>query len=144
MENEPIILDFVLARKSTGSQNLRSGNEMISANDRLNFHVKAELAAHLRELGRIRAEECLRNLPEHVPFSPCRPCVVEITVHPPARWRNDVPNWYPTVKPLIDGCTDAGLFTDDSNEVIKRFVFEPGEKVDDKRYHVRLAVRDKT
>lgn len=38
--------------------------------------------------------------------------------------RFDPPNLYPTVKPLIDGFTDAGYWTDDDYHVIRRTIFE--------------------
>ncbi|QBX16900.1 hypothetical protein Javan291_0024 [Streptococcus phage Javan291] len=38
----------------------------------------------------------------------------------------DPPNFYPTVKALVDGLTDAGIWSDDNHEVIRFMTFEYG------------------
>jgi len=38
---------------------------------------------------------------------------VQVIVYPPTRRRLDPPNLYPTVKPILDGGTDAGVWLDD-------------------------------
>lgn len=41
---------------------------------------------------------------------------VDVFVYPPSKRRIDPPNLYPTVKPLIDGLTDANIWDDDDHE----------------------------
>jgi crossover junction endodeoxyribonuclease RusA len=60
-------------------------------------------------------------------FSEERPCTVTITVHGPTKRKFDAPNFWPTVKALQDGMTDAKLWTDDNGSVIKATTFKHGE-----------------
>lgn len=50
-----------------------------------------------------------------------------MTIYAPTKRRLDPPNFYPTVKALVDGLTDAGIWTDDNSEVIKFMTFKRGE-----------------
>ena len=50
-------------------------------------------------------------------------------------------NFYPTVKPLIDGMTDANMWTDDNAEVVQSVKFELGEVTDDKKYHLDILIK---
>lgn len=45
-------------------------------------------------------------------------CAIKIGVSPPSKRRIDPPNMYPTVKPFIDGLTDAGWWEDDNYNYI--------------------------
>lgn len=137
-----ITFTFELARSSKKAKALRNGNEMISSNDRLHYRVKSELAAHLRALSR---DQAIHNAPlsGYEPFSKNRPCRVGIRVYPPTRRRMDTPNWYPTVKPLIDGLTDAGVFTDDNNTVITSMTFIPGNEISGtKKYRIEILIQE--
>ncbi|WP_235888509.1 RusA family crossover junction endodeoxyribonuclease [Streptococcus pneumoniae] len=49
----------------------------------------------------------------------------------------DPPNLYPTVKAIIDGMTDAGIWTDDNHKVIKKLSFVYGGLSEEKG-HYRL------
>ena len=98
-------ISFDLARKTGKNITLRRGNMMISANDRMHYQVKGKITQFLRELA---CYECKRTgLVPETPYSPSRPCTVAVIVRPPTARRNDAPNWYPTVKALVDGMTDA-------------------------------------
>ena len=35
-------------------------------------------------------------------------------------------NWNPTIKPILDGFTDAGLWTDDNSDIVKYVTFAMG------------------
>ena len=122
---------FELKRKS-GNKGLKAGNEMISANDRMHPIVKAGITKHLRELGK-------NNTPQNVTFSKEYPCNVIITIHPPTKRRMDAPNWYPTIKALIDGLTDGGLWTDDNNEVIQSLTFKFGGLSGSDTYKIEIS-----
>ena len=139
---ETIRVVFDLNRSTKKSQNLSAGNEMINSNDRLHYRVKSELAAHLRALSR---DQAIHNAPlsGYEPFSKDHPCRVGIRVYPPTRRRMDTPNWYPTVKPLIDGLTDAGVFTDDNNTVITSMTFIPGNEISGtKKYRIEILIQE--
>ena len=128
---------YELSRSIAKGHSLRGGNEMISANDRLSIHVKADLTAHLRKLSTDVAHETY----EHIEmFSEDRTCYMAIVVSPPTKRRMDVPNWYPTVKALIDGLTDAGVFEDDNDNVIKSYMFMRGPVTDNKKYRIELIL----
>lgn len=133
-------IGFDLSRKTGKNITLRRGNMMISANDRMHYQVKGKITQFLRELS---CYECKHTgLVPKMPYSPSRPCTVIVTVRPPTARRNDAPNWYPTVKALVDGLTDAGVWTDDNNTVIKAMTFIAGEKSGTDRYRFELEVRD--
>ncbi|HEM4334855.1 TPA: hypothetical protein U1Y26_001530 [Streptococcus suis] len=101
--------------------NTKRRKEMLNANDRMNWAQKAKITAYLRQIGRL-------NVPKgkYVTHTKNRPCGLVVTIYAPTKRRMDPPNFYPTVKALIDGMTDAGIWTDDSHEVIKYMMFEYG------------------
>lgn len=122
---------------------LRQGNEMISSNDRMNHHAQAAIAAHLREKGSLSATARIGKLSEREPiYTAQNPCHIIVRVCPPTMRRMDAANWYPTVKPIIDGFTDMGLFEDDNNNVVTSIVFMGGEKSGGKDYRFDLIIRD--
>lgn len=49
-----------------------------------------------------------------------------MTVYKPTNRRLDTPNLYPTVKALVDGMTEAKIWTDDNDDVIKSTKFQLG------------------
>lgn len=128
-------------KKSVSAKALRYGNEMISSNDRLDPHTKADLTAHLRNLSRETAFKEYEH-PERIMFSNVNPCHIGIVVCPPSDRRMDAPNWYPTVKALIDGLTDAGIFEDDNNKVIRSMIFIPGPVTSNKKYRIEIVIRE--
>ncbi|HEM5582631.1 hypothetical protein HO861_08430 [Streptococcus suis] len=101
--------------------NTKRRKEMLNANDRMNWARKAKITAYLRQIGRL-------NVPKGkcTAYTKKRPCGLVVTIFAPTKRRMDPPNFYPTVKALIDGMTDAGIWTDDSHEVIKFMTFEYG------------------
>ena len=66
-----------------------------------------------------------------------------VTIYAPTKRRMDPPNFYPTVKALVDGMTDAGIWTDDNHEVIKYMVFKYGglSGLKDK-YRIEIEVKE--
>lgn len=143
MNKTSICIAFELSRSTKKSQNLRSGNEMISSNDRLNYHVRAELTDHLRTVASFEARQYVGDIPKGTYlYSKKNPCHIVVHVCPPSSRRMDAPNWYPTVKPLVDGLTDMGMFEDDNNDVITAFTFIPGEKTTNKKYLIILEIRE--
>lgn len=132
---------YELTRSTAKHCQRRGGNEMISANDRMDFHVKAELTAYLRNLSTEVARRTYED-PERTMFSDVRPCHIGIVICPPTKRRMDAPNWYPTIKALIDGLTDAGVFEDDNNKVITSMTFVPGPKTDNKKYRIVIDIRE--
>lgn len=83
----------------------------LSANDRLHWRVKAKRTAALRELGALAARvDALHDL---------GPTLVVAHIGYPRNGKADPANAYPTVKALIDGFVDAGVWADDdSTQVI--------------------------
>lgn len=49
-----------------------------------------------------------------------------MTVFTPTKRRFDPPNIYPTIKAILDGFTDAGVWDDDNHEIIKSLTFRYG------------------
>ncbi|MGT2959332.1 endodeoxyribonuclease RusA [Streptococcus bovimastitidis] len=101
-------------------ENTKQRKEMLSSNDRLHFRKQANITKFLRQLAKLKASG------SSVSYSPKKPCKVSVAVFSPTRRRLDPPNFYPTIKAILDGFTDAGIWTDDNHEVIKLFSFEYG------------------
>lgn len=139
--NNSLSYRFSLARKSGKNSSLKKGNQMINSNDRLHYIVRGQLTDYLRKLAYSTAT---RQTPAFSPTSPLytekSPCGVLITVYPPTRRRFDPPNIYPTVKALIDGLTDAGVWEDDNNKIIKLMGFNLGGLSTTKNYIVQVTI----
>lgn len=121
--------------------------ELLNSNDRLHFAVKAKITADLR----MRAKYDARNylaiigmLEDPFIYSKHNPCGVTVTVFSPTRRRLDPPNLYPTVKALLDGFTDAGIWTDDNSEVIKSLTFLYGGLSGNKAYRLEIEIEGHT
>jgi crossover junction endodeoxyribonuclease RusA len=71
------------------------------------------------------------------PYSKRRPCGLVVTIYAPTKRRLDPPNFYPTVKALVDGLTDAGIWTDDNSEVIKFMLLN---EVDQAKYPENIGL----
>lgn len=127
-QHKHLKFDFVLTRKGGKNNSLANGNQIINANDRMNWRVKGLIAQFLRQLGHDKAVDSYYS-PDNPLFSPEKPCTVSILVLAPTRRRFDAPNLYPTVKPLVDGMTDAGVWSDDNNHVIKSMTFATSEQL---------------
>ena len=99
----------------------RPNNLFMNANGREHFFTRSEKTRVLRELAcalaRARKTRLYAPPPYHVT------CTITLDT---AR-RFDPPNAYPTVKALIDGLTDAGIWQDDNSDVIKVMSFQRGQ-----------------
>lgn len=127
-QHQHLKFDFVLTRKGGKNNSLTNGNQIINANDRMNWRVKGFIVQFLRQLGHDKSVDVFYS-PNNPLFSPENPCIVSILVLAPTRRRFDAPNLYPTIKPLIDGMTDAGVWSDDNNHVIKSMTFATSEQL---------------
>lgn len=66
-----------------------------------------------------------------------------ITVSPPTKRRLDPPNLYLTVKPLIDGMTDAAVWEDDSFDYMEEMSFRYGGATGKaSKFVIRILVED--
>lgn len=124
--------EYELTRK-TNPTTLKHGNQMISANDRMHFRVKSQLTQFLRRLSANRTWS-------RPVYTRKNPCIITIDVQPPTSRRMDAPNWYPTVKALIDGLVDSGLLSDDNNHVIKSTTFKSTKLSDTKNYKLVITI----
>lgn len=92
---------------------------MINANTPLNFRVKSIMIKALRDMG----EDIAREHNIETMFDKYK---VVVYVSPPSKRRLDPPNLYPTVKPIIDGMTDANVWEDDDWEHMESMTFKYG------------------
>lgn len=128
-DNENTKFEFWLPR-NTKNKKL---NMVINSNDRDHNKVTGHMVSRIRKLA---AYETKAKKDKHMlPFSPKRPCHLTVTVYKPTRRRLDTPNLYPTVKPLVDGMTEAGIWTDDNDNVIKSTKFQLGGLSGKKGYY---------
>ncbi|MDR2833467.1 MAG: hypothetical protein LBV67_07115 [Streptococcaceae bacterium] len=117
--------------------------ELINSNDRLHFQQKAKMTKALRDKAKMVVENKLDTTTLPL-YDKDKPCKVKVTIYSPTRRRLDPPNLYPTVKALIDGMTDAQLWTDDNYEVIKSMSFEYGGLSGSKAYKIELETEKLT
>ena len=103
--------------------NTKKLKQMLNANDRPHWTQKAKITAYLRSIASEKGREC-----NYIPYSKKRPCGLVVTIYAPSKRRLDPPNFYPTVKALVDGLTDAGIWTDDNSDVIKYMTFKRGRQ----------------
>lgn len=128
--NEPIILKFELTRK-----------QMLSANDRLHFQQKGKITRFLREIAHYEGMNVLKDY-FGLPYTEDKPCEVRVIVYAPTKRKYDPPNWSPTAKALLDGLTDAEIWTDDNFNIIKRVSFEHGGLSGNKNYKIKLEIME--
>lgn len=128
-ENKSTKFEFWLPR-NTKNKKL---NMVINSNDRDHNKVTGHMVSRIRKLA---AYETKTKKDKHMlPFSPKRPCHLTVTVYKPTRRRLDTPNLYPTVKALVDGMTEAKIWTDDNDNVIKSTKFQLGGLSGKKGYY---------
>lgn len=95
-------------------------NEWLTSNGRYHHMDRAKRTHTLRHKAYITALQALQNGDlTHYDVLP----LLVIQVGYSSRRRADPPNAYPTVKALIDGCTDAGLWDDDNSDIIHSCLF---------------------
>ncbi|MGQ7329569.1 hypothetical protein ACTGUS_11095 [Streptococcus suis] len=118
--------------------NTKRKKEMLNANDRPHWTQKAKITAYLRRIAFLKLSEG-----KYTTYTKKRPCGLVVTIYAPTERRMDPPNFYPTVKALVDGMTDAGIWTDDNHEVIKFMTFEYGglSGLKDK-YRIEIEVKE--
>lgn len=113
--------EFLLPRNTR----LKALNMVINSNDRFAHPVEKS-----KIIKRIRVFAYWHTLTtkdkERDKFSSSNPCEVIITIYNPTKSKLDPPNLYPTVKAIIDGMTDADIWTDDNHNVIKAMTFRYG------------------
>lgn len=90
----------------------------LSANSRMHWRRKAEITKQLRWIGNLSAHGREGDM---VRFHQCE---VAVSVAYPRRGRADPPNSAPTVKAILDGFTDAGLWEDDDSDHITLTTFQ--------------------
>lgn len=113
-------IEFTLPRNTKQ----KALNMVINSNDRNDKYVQAKMIKRIR---RLAYWETLQHMDrEQAPYSPSNPCEVSVTVYKPTNRRLDTPNLYPTVKAIIDGMTEAGVWVDDDDDVIRAITFRPG------------------
>lgn len=90
--------------------------------------------------GKIRAEAC--KAAKAVPFIPFGKVRVRVIYHPPDKRRRDFisGNWIPTIKACLDGLTDAGVWRDDNDRVIREMSLVDGEISADRKAHLVIQV----
>lgn len=97
---------------------------VINSNDRFHTQIKAKMTKRIRVFSYYQTLATKDK--KRAAFSPSNTCKVTVIIYSPTKSKLDPPNLYPTVKPIIDGMTDAGVWTDDNHKVIKKLSFVYG------------------
>jgi crossover junction endodeoxyribonuclease RusA len=101
--------------------------QWVSANDRSHWASKARLVKVWRDAGAIHAKAA--KLP-HID----QPVTITGYVRRTISRRADAHNRILTVKAVIDGLVDAGVFTDDSDKHVVAVTMRAGQPVDRKQH----------
>lgn len=112
-------------------------NEWLSANDRRHWADKAARTAALRGRARLLARAAKLD-----PYT--GPVLIWALVKYPTARRADPPNTYPTVKALIDGLVDAGIFPDDDSDHVNLGFGRAAGKSRRGTYEIELILTDQT
>lgn len=104
----------------------------LSANDRRHWADKAKRTRELRTLGKFQAEW------EGVPL--LGTTHVAAFIGYPRNAKADPSNAFPTVKALIDGMVDAGVWPDDDSTHVIGPTYLRGNKCDPNTHTVRLVL----
>ena len=117
-------------------------NLVLSSNDRLHVQQKANITKRIRQLAHYQMKSEL-NKASYERYSEAKPCVVTVKVGRSDKRLFDPPNLYPTIKAIMDGFTDAGLWIDDNYNVIRSMTFLKSERVAKKGFYIfEIEVRD--
>lgn len=109
-----------VTKRKTGKVYQR--NPMLNANDRDHFRVTSPIRKDWREKGE------LLGIKARVADLGWQHARIDAYIHRPINSRSDAGNFYPTVKPIIDGLIDAGLLPDDNDDHLAGPFLHKGEK----------------
>lgn len=106
---------------------------VINSNDRFHPQIKGKMTKRIRAFANYQTFATKDK--KRAAFNPSNPCEVTVTIYSPTKSKLDPPNLYPTVKAIIDGMTDAGIWTDDNHKVIKKLSFVYGGLSEEKGHY---------
>lgn len=101
---------------TTISITFRAPGPLMSMNDRLHWSARARLARSWRHAAHIAARNTINTPSSSRGPLPLPPSTVTVVLPVRDRRRRDPHNYFATVKPVIDGLVDAGLWPDDTPE----------------------------
>lgn len=143
---------FKLYRATSKSKDVPKSEKLIlNSNDRMHFHQKAQIVSKLRQLAKCEVDNIglydsgnwnLRKYDLKKSFSATNPCGVTLTVFTPTNRRSDPDNLQPTLKAIMDGFTEASLWTDDNHHVVKYTKYQFGGLSGTKAYRLEVDVEE--
>ena len=105
----------------------------ITLNQRHHWAAHARLVKEWRTAGMLYARQAK--------IGPQPPSLVTVTFPVKGRRRRDPHNWTPTVKAIVDGLVDAGVWPDDNSDWVA--TTEPALDPDTTEVEVRITPRSK-
>jgi hypothetical protein len=147
-------LIFEMYRATSKAKGVPKSQKLIlNSNDNLYFHKKAEIVAKLRKISRREVEDWRKTSDELFgtvqelfgrahEYDEHNPCGVTLTVYSPTRKRIDPDNFQPSLKALMDGITDSGLWSDDNHEIVKFTKYQYGGLSGSKAYRMELEIEE--
>jgi Holliday junction resolvase RusA-like endonuclease len=101
------------------------GIELLNANDRIHYKVRARKTERLRS-------EAFRTVGKHpMTFGRVK---VRCIFRAPDNRRRDTANLYPSFKSILDGLVDAGVIHDDNDKYVTEFSLLRGENLPRVKY----------
>ena len=138
---------FELYRATSKSKDVPRHKKLIlNSNDRMHFHQKAQIVEKLKATAKNEVAKHADGVFNHKwelkepIFSSNVPCGVTLTVFTPTKRRSDPDNLQPTLKALMDGFTDVGLWSDDNHEVVKFTKYQFGGLSGNKAYRLEVEI----
>lgn len=77
-------------------------------------------------------------------YGKSKTCTATLTVFTPSNRKSDPDNLQPTMKAIMDGFTEAGLWPDDNHEVVKYTKYQYGGLSGTKAYRLEVDIEDLT
>nr|WP_243459906.1 hypothetical protein [Lactococcus cremoris] len=135
--------EFELYRAISKSKDVPKSKKLIlNSNDRMHFHQKAKIIQELKRITFNQVRNPLNSLKKLPLFDSTRTCSVTLTVFTPTKRRSDPDNLQPTLKAIMDGFTESGLWSDDNHEVVKFTKYQYGGLSGTKAYRLEVDIEE--
>ena len=140
--------EFELGRALSKSNNIPKIKKLIlNSNDRMDYRQKAKFVSKLKQLANVEVNKRFSSK-EKTTYFPIynkrKSCTVTLTVFTPDKRKSDPDNLQPTLKAIMDGFTQAGLWSDDNHEVVKFTKYQYGGLSGTKAYRLEVDIEDLT
>ena len=136
-----MIFETKLYRATSRNKKAKKSDKLIiSSNDSMHYRSKASKVKELRALG-CKMSKSHKDY-KKLKYSENNRVAVELTVYFPTRRKSDPDNLQPTLKAIMDGFTDSGIWDDDNYKTIIYTKYKYGGLSGCDRYKLSIELID--